>query len=646
MFAGSFPGITQTVPLAIFARFSSDFTSALALSSVLVIVSAALLLSVKLLGRSRCSGVGRRERARGQSPRPATRAGAGGRPAGRGPKLRGDRRALGSREVDRAADRRRARRPDPGLVAVGGRTWLDSDRGVDLPPEERACGFMFQEYALFPHLSVWRNVAFGISGRGAGRRARALRLLESFGVGELAEASPGSISGGERQRVALARALARSRCSAAGRALSALDTRTRAHAGRELVAALRGAGVPAIVVTHDFAEAALLADEICVMDRGQIVQRGTAAELSARPASAFVADFAGSVVLNGTARRQRQGLTEVELDGGGQVRSTDAVEGPVAVSVFPWEIGLEPAGAEPHGSALNWLAAEVVSVTEVGNRVRVGLAAPQPLVAEVTAQSTRSLGLGPGVRVTASWKATATRLVARRALAADLAHRPRRLAEPRLVDPMLQLLAPHGVPDDLLQRVVARAGAQRLPQIGLVDREQAGPQLAVGGDADAVAIRAEGLGDRVDEADLAAPTKRKTLAVACGSRGSLELMHGLDDLPDLPAGEHRVGPPIPVGVERHELDEAHLIIAGSGQLAKRSTSSSVKSRMAIALTLIGRTSGKAAIASRPRITCGSASRRVILKKASRASESIETLNRSTPARTRPRRRVPAGSRWW
>ena len=306
------------------------------------------------------------------------------------------------------------RRPDPGLVAVGGRTWLDSDRGVDLPPEERACGFMFQEYALFPHLSVWRNVAFGISGRGAGRRARALRLLESFGVGELAEASPGSISGGERQRVALARALARDPgVLLLDEPLSALDTRTRARAGRELVAALRGVGVPAIVVTHDFAEAALLADEICVMDRGQIVQRGTAAELSARPASAFVADFAGSVVLNGTARRQRQGLTEVELDGGGQVRSTDAVQGPVAVSVFPWEIGLEPAGAEPHGSALNWLAAEVVSVTEVGNRVRVGLAAPQPLVAEVTAQSTRSLGLGPGVRVTASWKATATRLVAR-----------------------------------------------------------------------------------------------------------------------------------------------------------------------------------------------------------------------------------------
>jgi molybdate transport system ATP-binding protein len=306
------------------------------------------------------------------------------------------------------------RRPDFGRVVVGREVWLDSRRGIELLPEERSCGFMFQEYALFPHLNAWRNVAFGISAPRGERRDRALELLERFGIGELADARPGSISGGERQRVALARALARDPdLLLLDEPLSALDARTRGRAGRELVATLTGTSVPAIVVTHDFAEAALLADEIIVMDRGQIVQRGTAAELSARPASAFVADFAGSVVLNGTARRQRQGLTEVELDGGGLVRSTDAVQGPVAVSVFPWEIGLEPAGAEPHGSALNWLAAEVVSVTEVGNRVRVGLAAPQPLVAEVTAQSTRSLGLGPGVRVTASWKATATRLVAR-----------------------------------------------------------------------------------------------------------------------------------------------------------------------------------------------------------------------------------------
>ena len=306
------------------------------------------------------------------------------------------------------------RRPDPGRVAVGEQVWLDTRRGIDLRPEERACGFMFQDYALFPHLSAWRNVAFGAPGDRITRRRRALEQLERFGVEGLASARPSSLSGGERQRVALARSLARDpSVLLLDEPLSALDTRTRGHAGRELVAALREAETFAIVVTHDFSEAALLAEEIFVMDEGRIVQQGTAAELSARPASAFVADFAGSVALEGTARPAAGGLTEVELDGGGVVTSTDLLRGPVAALIFPWEISLEPAGATHESSALNRLQVEVVSVTEIGNRVRVGMSAPQPLVAEVTAESIRSLGLGPGVRATAAWKATATRLVTR-----------------------------------------------------------------------------------------------------------------------------------------------------------------------------------------------------------------------------------------
>jgi molybdate transport system ATP-binding protein len=306
------------------------------------------------------------------------------------------------------------RRPERGRVLVGQEVWLDSGRGINLRPEERACGFMFQDYALFPHLSVWRNVAFGLPGDRRMRRRRALEQLERFGLGSLANAHPASLSGGERQRVALARSLARDpSVLLLDEPLSALDARTRAHASRELLAALGGTGALAIVVTHDFSEAALLAEEIFVMDEGRIVQQGTAAELSARPASAFVADFAGSVVLEGTARPAAGGLTEVELDGGGVVTSTDLLRGPVVALVFPWEISLERAGATHESSALNRLQVEVVSVTEIGNRVRVGMSAPQPLVAEVTAESIRSLGLGPGARATAAWKATATRLVTR-----------------------------------------------------------------------------------------------------------------------------------------------------------------------------------------------------------------------------------------
>jgi molybdate transport system ATP-binding protein len=302
-------------------------------------------------------------------------------------------------------------RPEHGLVEAGGETWLDTRRGVDLPPERRRCGYLFQEYALFPHLSAWQNVAYPL--RGSDRRERAAALLDRFGMSGLADARPRTLSGGERQRVALARAVAREPdVLLLDEPLSALDARTRASAVRELGALLRDADVPAVLVTHDFAEAAALGDRVAIVDAGRLLQEGTPSDLAAAPQSAFVADFTGAVVLTGTARGGPDGLTHVDLDGGGAVTSTDRADGPVAVSVYPWEIAIEPAGEAPHGSTQNRLAAEVLSVTVVGNRVRLGLAGPQPLAAEITRTSAEALGLRPGVRVTASWKAAATRVVA------------------------------------------------------------------------------------------------------------------------------------------------------------------------------------------------------------------------------------------
>ena len=306
-------------------------------------------------------------------------------------------------------------RPDRGRVTHAGEAWFDREAGIDRPPERRSCGYLFQDYALFPHLSAWRNVAFGLAELPRGeRRERAMRTLAAFGAAELADASPTELSGGERQRVALARALAREPdVLLLDEPLSALDSRTAASAARELGAVVSSSSGPTVVVTHDFAQAALLADSIGVIDRGRIVQRGTAAELSAKPASAFVADFTGAVVLTGTAARAASGNTVVALEGGGEVVSTEAATGAVGVAVYPWEITLEPAGEARHGSALNRLDARVTSVTEVGSRVRVGLLAGQPLVAEITGESAARLGLAPGVSVIATWKATATRLVAR-----------------------------------------------------------------------------------------------------------------------------------------------------------------------------------------------------------------------------------------
>jgi molybdate transport system ATP-binding protein len=302
-------------------------------------------------------------------------------------------------------------RPERGVVEAGGETWLDTERGIELVPEQRRCGYVFQEYALFPHLSAWQNVAYPL--RGHDRRERALALLDRFGLASLADAQPATLSGGERQRVAVARALARDPgVLLLDEPLAALDARTRASAARELGAVLREVAVPALLVTHDFSEAAQLGDRVGVIDAGRVVQEGTPSELAAEPRSAFVADFTGAVVLTGTASGGPDGLTVVELDGGGHVTSTDSGEGPVAVSVFPWEIAIEPAGEAAHGSSQNRLAAEVLSVTTVGNRVRLGLAAPQPLAAEVTGTAVHELGLRAGSRVTASWKAAATRLVA------------------------------------------------------------------------------------------------------------------------------------------------------------------------------------------------------------------------------------------
>ncbi|MGI8696093.1 MAG: ABC transporter ATP-binding protein [Mycobacteriales bacterium] len=305
--------------------------------------------------------------------------------------------------------------PDRGHVACNDEVWLDTTQGVDVAPERRRCGYLFQDYALFAHLRVWQNVAYALRGRPRSqRRMRAHELLERFGIGQLAGARPGALSGGERQRGALARALARQPSALLlDEPLSALDTRNRARAGRELTSILRGIDVPTVLVTHDFSEAALLGDGVAIIDGGRIVQQGSASELAAIPATAFVADFTGAVVLTGAARAGADGLTAVDLDGGGTVTAPRHARGPVAVSVYPWEIAIEPAGTPPTSSAQNRLPVEIVSVTSVGNRVRLGLAGPQPMAAEITETAARELALAPGAQVTATWKAAATQLLDR-----------------------------------------------------------------------------------------------------------------------------------------------------------------------------------------------------------------------------------------
>jgi molybdate transport system ATP-binding protein len=293
-------------------------------------------------------------------------------------------------------------RPDRGRIELGDTTLFDSDRGVDLPPELRRVGLVFQEYALFPHLSVEGNVAFG-------GRARAAELLARFRIAHLAKARPGELSGGERQRVALARALARNPAVLLlDEPMAALDAHTRADVRAELQELLRELGLPTILVTHDFEDAAALADRVGVISQGRVLQLGPPDELIASPADAFVAAFTGGNLLHGFARPARDGLTEVVLDGGAVVFSTDRGEGRVGVVVHPWEVSIAPVSAVPVDSALNHVSAPIASVVTLGNRVRVRVG---PLVGEVTAASAERLALQRGQVVVASFKATGARLV-------------------------------------------------------------------------------------------------------------------------------------------------------------------------------------------------------------------------------------------
>jgi molybdate transport system ATP-binding protein len=292
--------------------------------------------------------------------------------------------------------------PSRGTVSVNGVSWLDTSRGHDLPPEQRRVGYLFQEYALFPHLDVVQNVRFGARDKKA-----ADEMLDRFGIAHLRHARSRDLSGGERQRVGLARALARDpEVLLLDEPLSALDAHTKKSVRLELHQHLREIELPAIVVTHDFEDAAALASAINVIVEGRIRQTGSAGELTAAPADPFVATFTGATLLPGTAVDTREGLTEVLLDSGDTAWSTEHASGRVHVAVYPWDITL--ARIQPDSSLNNHLRGRISSIVPIGDRTRVRVG---QIVAEITAASARRLDLAEGDTIVASFKATAARLL-------------------------------------------------------------------------------------------------------------------------------------------------------------------------------------------------------------------------------------------
>ncbi|HVP66009.1 MAG TPA: ABC transporter ATP-binding protein [Anaeromyxobacteraceae bacterium] len=308
-------------------------------------------------------------------------------------------------------------RPDAGHVRFRGEIWSDAASGAFVSPQRRGVGLLFQEYALFPHLTVAANVAFGLAALPAAEReARQRWATDLLRVAELAGRRPGQLSGGQRQKVALARALApRPRLLLLDEPLSALDAPTREELRGELRHVLSQAGIPSLVITHDRAEALALGDRLAVLAEGAVRQVGSVPEVFSSPVDAVVARVVGTENVAPARLASRDGgLAWVEV-GGARLLAVDPghLDDEAYACVRAEDVVLEPRATEAT-SARNRLAATVTSLVPEGPLVRVVLDCGFRLVALVTRQSAEQLALAPGREVVALVKASSVRLVPRR----------------------------------------------------------------------------------------------------------------------------------------------------------------------------------------------------------------------------------------
>ena len=288
-----------------------------------------------------------------------------------------------------------------GRVVLDGTVLEDTSRRVHVPAEHRRAGLVFQDHVLFPHLTALENIAFGLR---AQRRPHATSVarkwLDDAGLGDRADSMPKSLSGGQAQRVALLRALATEpKLLLLDEPLAALDVSVRAEVRRELTRQLSSFRGVRVLVTHDPLEAMALADRLVVLERGSVVQTGTPDEVTARPRSRFVADLAGVNLLRGRAHGDR-----VALSGDASLAAVDAGTGDVFAVIHPRAVALYR--ARPDGTPRNVWRGEVEGVDLQGDRVRVRVNGPVPLVAEVTRGAMQELGLSTGAGVWLVVKAT------------------------------------------------------------------------------------------------------------------------------------------------------------------------------------------------------------------------------------------------
>jgi molybdate transport system ATP-binding protein len=294
--------------------------------------------------------------------------------------------------------------PDSGGIFFRGAEWFGQRT---LPPQQRRAGFVFQDYALFPHLTAEQNVLFG-----ARDPKRAVIFLSKFGLNDLRKYYPRQLSGGQQQRIALARALAAEpELLLLDEPLSALDALTRARTRQELRRTLQESGVPSIIVTHDRSEAIALGDWIGVLIDGEIRQSGPIREVFRRPSDPRVAESLGvENIIPAEVVSREAGLVTVAA-GAVRLECVDVGENGSVLACFRGEDVVLTRAAARESSARNRIQGVVRSVLPEGPVARVEIDCGVPVVALVTAQSAAELDLRHGQPIAAVVKATSIHLL-------------------------------------------------------------------------------------------------------------------------------------------------------------------------------------------------------------------------------------------